>query len=126
MPLLVPCGRRIITDFPVPPMPPPSPCQIGKRTAQYIQDTAKVNRFCCTIALYRKAASMQKWDYLFVVVQENLPRYVNGEQLPDWKKGQSIFQFVKQLGVEGWELVSAPMVSFRFQDASLIFKRPAE
>ena len=55
---------------------------------------------------------MQKWDYLFIVVdQSNIhdpgrPRYVNGQELPNWKQGESIFGVMNQLRWKGWEPVS--------------------
>ena len=58
---------------------------------------------------------MHKWDYLFIVVDyehgnhEGRPRYVNGQELPDWKQGPNIFGVMNQLGWQGWELVSNPV-----------------
>ena len=55
---------------------------------------------------------MQKWDYLFIVVDEapgnfgGVPRYVNGQELPDWKQGPNIFAVMNQLRWKGWEPVS--------------------
>jgi hypothetical protein len=32
------------------------------------------------------------------------PRYVNGQELRDWKKAPPIHEYLNQLGEEGWEL----------------------
>jgi hypothetical protein len=38
------------------------------------------------------------------------PRYVNGQELRDWKKAPPIHEYLNQLGEEGWELVSHTQV----------------
>ncbi|HEX9016632.1 MAG TPA: hypothetical protein VF960_11640 [Chloroflexota bacterium] len=56
---------------------------------------------------------MHKWEYTFVVAEpygaygEEVwrPRWVNGEELPDWKKGEGLQKFCNRLGSEGWEMV---------------------
>ena len=48
----------------------------------------------------------QKWDYLFVVSEEGRPRYVNGQEIPDWQQGETIFSVRNKLGWQGWESVS--------------------
>ena len=54
---------------------------------------------------------MQKWDYLFIVVDHahgtfgGRPRYVNGQELPNWEQGESIFGVMNQLQWKGWEPV---------------------
>ena len=45
------------------------------------------------------------------------PQLVNGQDLRDWKK-TTVYEFVNQLGEEGWELANATE-NYRF-----IFKRP--
>ncbi len=78
---------------------------------------------------------MQKWDYLFIVVDsENVhdpgrPRYVNGQELPNWKQGQSIFGVMNQLQWQGWELVSGGLgypIKKQLSQNPIIFKRPKE
>jgi len=55
---------------------------------------------------------MQKWNYLFIVVDyENgnhvgRPRYVNGQELPNWKQGENIFGVINRLRWKGWEPAS--------------------
>lgn len=80
---------------------------------------------------------MQKWDYLFIVVdKENIydpgrPRYVNGQELPNWKQGESIFGVMNWLGWQGWELVSNPIafglaypIRKQFAQLPMVFRRP--
>ena len=73
---------------------------------------------------------MQKWEYMFVVPEHERdylrPRYVNGQELPNWKKGQTIYEYMNQLGEQGWELVSAPYTATTNTGTvpRLIFKRP--
>jgi len=76
---------------------------------------------------------MQKWDYLYVVVDyENdslgRPRYVNGQELPNWEQGENIFSVMNTLGWKGWELVSNLNAFLGFpirksKQQSLIFRR---
>lgn len=53
---------------------------------------------------------MQKWEYLFVTAEYEKdqwrPKYVNGQELRDWKKGPFIHDYSNQLGEQGWEIVS--------------------
>lgn len=76
--------------------------------------------------LIRKS-SLTKWEYVFVEVQEEkrVPRAatLNGEPLPDWKRGPSIYEFTAQLGEEGWELVGTHDTD-KGLIVGLTFKRP--
>jgi hypothetical protein len=78
---------------------------------------------------------MQKWDYLHVVVDyegdnfQGCPRYVNGQELPNWEQGENIFSVMNTLGWKGWELVSNLNAFLGFpigksKQQSLIFRRP--
>ena len=53
---------------------------------------------------------MQKWEYLFVtayVADGNWhPRYLNAIEVQDWDKGQTLQEYINDVGNEGWELVS--------------------
>lgn len=52
---------------------------------------------------------MQKWDYLYIVVDYEgnnflgRPRYVNGQELPNWEQGENIMGVMNALGWKGWE-----------------------
>lgn len=76
--------------------------------------------------LLRKS-QMTQWEYLFieVVEEKRLPRpwTINGEEIPGWKNGPSIYAFTDDLGREGWELVGAPGNS-KGALVGLVFKRP--
>lgn len=73
---------------------------------------------------------MQKWEYLFVGAEEagrNIrPRYINDQEVPNWKKGQTLFAYANEMGKQGWELVSAPYTGDHVYGTKprLIFKRP--
>ena len=57
----------------------------------------------------RKAAPKRpRWEYMEVVFRDYdgyRPRRVNGEEQRGWKSSPVIFQYLNQLGEEGWELV---------------------
>ena len=48
----------------------------------------------------------QNWDYLFIVDDEGRPRYVNGQEIPNWQQGPTGFGYMEKLVWQGWELVS--------------------
>jgi hypothetical protein len=76
---------------------------------------------------------MQKWEYLFVDALGDgkvlRPFCMNGQELRDWKKGANLYDFVNQLGEQGWELIAAPYTPAIFAGTSsatntrLIFRR---
>jgi len=49
------------------------------------------------------------------------PRWLHGEELPDWNGGPSMFEFSNQLGEEGWEVNSMHLVKNRYR---MVLKRP--
>lgn len=74
----------------------------------------------------------QKWQYTFVEADSDdkywRPRWVNDEELSDWKKGPTLTEYANQMGEQGWELVGAPYTTWSGQYSSgatarLIFKR---
>jgi len=81
---------------------------------------------------------MQKWDYLYIVVdyESNYlgfplgrPRSVNGQELPNWEQGEPIFSVMNTLGWKGWDLVSNANAFLGFpikksKQQTLIFRRP--
>ena len=72
---------------------------------------------------------MVKWKYMYVTCNWNDPekkwrtRYINGNELPDWTNGPTLYQVSDDLGEKGWELTGyhASDVVVR-----LVFKRPIE
>jgi hypothetical protein len=65
---------------------------------------------------------MQNWDYLFVMGEDGHPRYVNGQEIPNWKEGPTMFGAMNHLIWKGWKLVSHPSI-FGLGNP-LIFRRP--
>ena len=69
---------------------------------------------------------MTKWEYLQVIpsYRKNTlrPTWVNGEMLPDWASEPQFFDYLKQLGDQGWELVTVVKVSTN--PGTYYFKRP--
>lgn len=58
---------------------------------------------------------MSQWEYMWVIgeaIEAGFGRAVykvksiNGEELPNWKKGPAMHEHFNQLGSEGWELVA--------------------
>ena len=73
---------------------------------------------------------MQKWEYLFVVCEYQnddwRPKYMNGQELRDWKRGPSVSDFSNQIGADGWELVNLMTGVNQFGETKsyrLVFKR---
>ncbi len=54
---------------------------------------------------------MPKWEYMFLVAARLNETWkvalVNGRELPNWKTGLSLYDYMAQKGEEGWEIVSA-------------------
>ncbi len=74
---------------------------------------------------------MQRWEYLFVTcIYHNddwRPKYVNGQEVRDWKRGPSISEFSNRIGLDGWELVNlmtGHTESGGTEAYRLVFKRP--
>jgi hypothetical protein len=54
---------------------------------------------------------MQKWEYLSLVADLDSkhywhPKVIDGKEIENWEKGADLSQYIKQLGDEGWELIS--------------------
>lgn len=64
---------------------------------------------------------MQKWEYIIVQYryerEKSRPRFINGNELKDWKKGPELSVHLNQLGEQGWELIQINGVEY-------IYKRP--
>ena len=77
---------------------------------------------------------MQKWDYLYIVVDYEgnnylgRPRYLNGQELPNWEQGETILSVMNKLGWKGWERVSnvfgLDFQAKKSKQQTLIFRRP--
>jgi hypothetical protein len=51
----------------------------------------------------------QNWDYLHIVCEEGHPRYVNGQEIPNWQQGPTLVEVVNHLFWKGWERVANPL-----------------
>lgn len=47
----------------------------------------------------------QNWDWLVILCEEKRPRYINGEEVPNWQQGPNLWEVVTYLGCKGWELI---------------------
>jgi hypothetical protein len=57
-----------------------------------------------------RSAKKEKWEYLLVSFQEYKgwrPRFVNGQEVTDWMSAPVIYEYVNQLGEDGWEMTGA-------------------
>jgi hypothetical protein len=44
-------------------------------------------------------------DWLVIGCEDGRPRFVNGQEIPNWRQGPKILSAVQHLGGKGWELV---------------------
>jgi hypothetical protein len=51
----------------------------------------------------------QSWDYIHIVCEEGRPRYVNGQEIPNWQQGPTFWEAVHHLFRKGWKLVDDPL-----------------
>ena len=47
----------------------------------------------------------KQYQYLFIQSQEKHPRYINGQEIPNWKQGPTVSEAVFHLGRKGWLLL---------------------
>ncbi len=89
---------------------------------------------------------MHKWEYLFVFAAiasdggEFRPRFANDQELDEWQKGPTMYEYANRLGESGWELFSCHPIVFtqsnwqplretqtissELRAIELVFKRP--
>jgi hypothetical protein len=72
---------------------------------------------------------MQKWEYLLLDTdggRDKLPRFLNGIEIRNWRRGPSLVEFINQLGDQGWELVSWQPHYYGEStvEVRVVFKRP--
>jgi hypothetical protein len=65
---------------------------------------------------------MQKWEYIYMIVSylQTQPRYINGQELKNWKTMPEMWTHLNQLGEQGWELVH---IKWNGYNAVTTFKR---
>ncbi len=54
-----------------------------------------------------RQAKQPRWEYMEVVFRDYggyRPRYLNGQEQTGWKKAPLIYEYMNQLGEQGWEL----------------------
>ena len=70
-------------------------------------------------------STVQQWEYREVVFREFRgwrPRFVDGEELEDWREQPEIRNYLAALGADGWEMVG--IMENRRNTRSIYFKRP--
>lgn len=69
----------------------------------------------------------QQWEYMEVVFRDYggyRPRFVNGEEQLNWKQAPVIYEYLNQVGEQGWEL--AGIGSRNDMEMAAYFKRPKD
>jgi hypothetical protein len=65
-----------------------------------------------------RSHTMHNWEYLFVFAAitseggEFRPRFANDQELDDWQKGPTMYDYANRLGASGWELFSCHPIVF--------------
>jgi hypothetical protein len=62
---------------------------------------------------------MQKWEYTFTNME------LNGFQVFHGKEKRALYEYLKFMGIDGWELAGT-MPAQQYEQYILIFKRPIE
>lgn len=71
---------------------------------------------------------MQQWEYLFVFAaiasggDEFRPRFANEQELDDWQKGPTMYDYANQLGDRGWELFACHPIVFTQSNGQLLLE----
>jgi len=52
---------------------------------------------------------VQKWEYLHLVCEGGRLRYVNGQEIPNWEQGPTLWEAAHHLFRKGWELIDDPL-----------------
>jgi hypothetical protein len=68
---------------------------------------------------------MPKWEYQYLGVdfKTEQVRLVNGQELPNWKRGLHVSGYLNQAGNEGWEVVGIMSPNAPISPV-LVIKRP--
>jgi len=65
---------------------------------------------------------MSNRAWLVLECEEGRPRFVKGQEIPNWQQGPKIIGAVQYLGGKGWELVS-DRSALKLGHGKLIFRR---
>ena len=69
-------------------------------------------------------STVEQWAYMEVIVREFRgwrPRFVDGEELEDWREQPEIRTYLATLGADGWEMVG--IMENKRNTRSIYFKR---
>ena len=70
--------------------------------------------------------STQNWGWLVISCEEKRPRYIDGQEIPNWQQGPTLFEVVNYLGGKGWLLFSDTPSALWHGHGKLTFIRPKE
>lgn len=112
--------------------PAATPAATSTPTVKPITSTkakaTKTNRANGAKSTTRKATKKQPiWAYMAVRFRDYRgwrPRFVDGQELSDWKNGPLIEEYLNQVGQVGWEMVG--IVGNGRSERDAYFKRAAE
>ena len=62
-------------------------------------------------------------DWVVILYEEQHPRYVNGQEIPNWQQGLTLWDVVNYLGLKGWLLLSYDMSASQPGYGKLILMR---
>jgi hypothetical protein len=68
---------------------------------------------------------MRPKQHLTIRCEEKHPRYINGQEIPDWQQGPTVSEAVSYLSRKGWLLLS-DRSAVQLGDGDLTFMRPKQ
>ena len=60
-------------------------------------------------------------DRLIIKYEDGRPRFVNGQEIPNWQQGPKVFGAIQHLGDKGWELVDWDASNLRLCHGRITF-----
>lgn len=75
----------------------------------------------------RSKPQQQQWEYMEVIFRDYggyRPRFINGEEQFSWKQAPVIYEYMNQVGEQGWELTGVG--SRNDMEMAAYFKRPKD
>lgn len=101
------------------------PAEAAPAPAPKPQPAPKVRSSSSTRTRRPPQPKVVPWEYMEVIFRDYggyRPRYVNGQEQPAWKRAPVIYEYLNQVGLEGWELVGVG--SRHNEQMPAYFKRP--